>query len=141
MFYNIAEKLVSINGEGRRAGQLAVFIRFCGCNLDCTYCDTKWANTMLQPYEILDEKQIAAYIKSTGVKNVTLTGGEPLIQDGIQTLIETLAQMKNIRVEIETNGSVSVSQFMDIENNRLKQMDKFFTHIKLLLFIQELKRL
>ena len=116
MFYNIAEKFVSINGEGRRAGQLAVFIRFCGCNLDCTYCDTKWANTMLKPHEILDEKQIVSYIKKTGVKNVTLTGGEPLIQEGIRTLIEALAQVKNIRVEIETNGSVPVSQFFDIEN-------------------------
>ena len=56
--FQVAEKFVSINGEGRRAGQLAVFIRFCGCNLDCTYCDTKWANTMLKPHEILDEKQI-----------------------------------------------------------------------------------
>ena len=71
---------------------------------------------MLKPHEILDEKQIVSYIKKTGVKNVTLTGGEPLIQEGIRTLIEALAQVKNIRVEIETNGSVPVSQFFDIEN-------------------------
>ena len=40
----VVEKFVSINGEGSKAGQLAVFIRFAGCNLDCVYCDTKWAN-------------------------------------------------------------------------------------------------
>ena len=41
--YKVVEKFVSINGEGRRAGQLAVFIRFKGCNLNCSYCDTRWA--------------------------------------------------------------------------------------------------
>ena len=42
--YRVAEKFTSINGEGKCAGQLAVFIRFQGCNLNCEYCDTKWAN-------------------------------------------------------------------------------------------------
>ena len=41
--YKVAEWFVSINGEGRRAGELATFIRFTGCNLNCTYCDTAWA--------------------------------------------------------------------------------------------------
>ena len=35
----VVEKFISINGEGRRAGELAVFIRFKGCNLNCSYCD------------------------------------------------------------------------------------------------------
>ena len=50
--YEVVEKFVSINGEGTKAGQLAVFIRFKGCNLKCKYCDTKWANeqdTLYQP--------------------------------------------------------------------------------------------
>ena len=38
--YEVVEKFVSINGEGTKAGQLAVFIRFKGCNLNCKYCDT-----------------------------------------------------------------------------------------------------
>ena len=40
----VVEKFTSINGEGTRAGELAVFIRFKGCNLRCSYCDTMWAN-------------------------------------------------------------------------------------------------
>ena len=40
--YQVVEKFVSINGEGRRAGELAAFIRFKGCNLQCSYCDTSW---------------------------------------------------------------------------------------------------
>lgn len=116
MNYNIAEKFISINGEGVLAGQLAVFIRFCGCNLECSYCDTRWANTITQPPEIMNENQILEYILSTGVKNVTLTGGEPLIQPEIRILLETLAAEKSIRVEIETNGTADISQFFDIEN-------------------------
>ena len=42
--YPVVEQFVSINGEGTKAGELAVFIRFKGCNLNCSYCDTQWAN-------------------------------------------------------------------------------------------------
>ena len=34
----------SIDGEGKKAGQLATFIRLCGCNLRCSYCDTAYAS-------------------------------------------------------------------------------------------------
>ena len=44
MNYPVVEKFVSINGEGSRAGELAVFVRFRKFNLNCPYCDTKWAN-------------------------------------------------------------------------------------------------
>ena len=44
MYYDIVEKFVSINGEGKKSGELAIFFRFAGCNLSCSYCDTKWAN-------------------------------------------------------------------------------------------------
>ena len=76
--YSVVEKFISINGESTKAGQLAVFIRFAGCNLNCNYCDTKWANEKDVSYETLTEFEIYDYIKSTGVTNVTLTGGEPL---------------------------------------------------------------
>ena len=47
----VVEKFVSINGEGTRAGELAVFVRFLGCNLHCGFCDTKWATLPDCPYE------------------------------------------------------------------------------------------
>jgi len=109
MKYSIAEKFVSINGEGTRAGELAVFIRFSRCNLSCTYCDTKWANTDGCETEQLSPEQIAGYVYGTGVKNVTLTGGEPLLQEELYTLIEMLSEQGN-SVEIETNGSISIAE-------------------------------
>ena len=72
----VAEKFISINGEGTRAGELAVFVRFTGCNLRCSYCDTMWANEPGCPYEEMSPAQICDYVQSTGIKNVTLTGGE-----------------------------------------------------------------
>lgn len=46
----LAENFVSINGEGRYAGELALFMRFAGCNLQCDWCDTKWANGADAPF-------------------------------------------------------------------------------------------
>ncbi len=112
----VVEKFVSINGEGTRAGELAVFVRFKGCNLRCTYCDTKWAYEADCPFEEMSPEDIHDYIKSTGVRNVTLTGGEPLLQKDIDKLLELLIKDDFLRVEIETNGAVDLSRFCD--NNR-----------------------
>ena len=109
--YKIAERFVSINGESLKAGELAVFIRFAGCNLNCSYCDTSWANKPDTQYEELTEDDIYEYIKRTGVKNVTITGGEPLIQDDIDKLLLMLSLDDELEVEVETNGSIDIAEF------------------------------
>lgn len=114
--FNVVEKFVSINGEGQHAGELAVFIRLRGCNLACSYCDTRWACTSDAPAEDMTEDEIISYVKSTGVRRVTLTGGEPLMANDIQVLLEAFAKEKNILVEIETNGSISIEKFAQISN-------------------------
>lgn len=123
MNFKVVEKFVSINGEGRLCGQLAVFIRFAGCNLNCSYCDTAWANKANAPFELMSAKEIYDYIKTTKVRNITLTGGEPLIQVGISELLQVLAEDKELRVEIETNGSVPLNKFINIENMPSFTMD------------------
>ena len=84
--YRVVEKFISINGEGSRAGQLAAFIRFYNCNLNCSYCDTKYANGKNAKYEILTDQDILDYLNKNKVINVTLTGGEPLLQKNIDSL-------------------------------------------------------
>lgn len=120
MKYKVVEKFVSINGEGYLSGQLAIFIRFKGCNLDCSYCDTRWANEENANYELMAKEDIYNYIKSSEVKNVTLTGGEPLIQEGMMELLSFLCKDEDISIEIETNGSVDIERFTKIEKNRPK---------------------
>ncbi len=115
--FHVVEKFVSINGEARHAGELACFIRFAGCNLNCSYCDTRWANEKNVPFEYVTSEEIYDYILSKGIYNVTLTGGEPLLQDNIEELLCMLSKNKALRVEIETNGSIDISKYFDIGDN------------------------
>ena len=108
----VVEKFTSINGEGTHAGELAVFVRFKGCNLRCSYCDTMWANEPDCTYKEETPEEIANYVFETGIHNVTLTGGEPLLQKEIRELIHLLLQA-GLRVEIETNGAVHLSPFCE----------------------------
>lgn len=103
----VVEIFTSINGESKRAGELAVFVRFAGCNLNCAYCDTKWANEPDTEYKDMTPKEIADYVIKQQVTNVTITGGEPLLQKNIEQLVALLMESGH-RVEIETNGSVDI---------------------------------
>jgi len=123
MEFKVVEKFISVNGEGPLSGQLVVFIRFAGCNLNCSYCDTTWANKEDVHYDLMTCDDIYKYIKSTGIRNVTLTGGEPLLQEGIIDLLEILSNDSSLHVEIETNGSVSLDKFLSIGNPPSFTMD------------------
>ena len=118
----VVEKFISINGEGAHAGELAAFIRFRGCNLCCSYCDTSWANTANAPAEYETVDDIAAWIKDRSVHNVTLTGGEPLLQKECGALAELLIK-NGCRVEIETNGSISLEKLASSEHRPVFTMD------------------
>jgi len=115
--YKIAEMFSSINGEGTHAGQLAFFVRFTGCNLDCSYCDTKWANVQDAEHTEMTGAEILSAVQKSGIRNVTVTGGEPLIQPNIVPLLETLCGDGRY-VEIETNGSADVSEVVKIKGER-----------------------
>ncbi len=110
--YNIAETFLSINGEGTHAGQLAYFIRFTGCNLRCDYCDTKWAQERSATRFHLTAVELYRQVKESGAKNVTITGGEPMIQSDIGELLALLCRDPELYVEVETNGSVDLRPYL-----------------------------
>lgn len=101
----ICEIFYSIQGETSYSGLPCVFVRTSGCNLRCSYCDTKYA------YEGGVETsvdQILAQVQSYGCHLVTITGGEPLVQrDEVNSLIASLLE-KGYTILLETNGSLSV---------------------------------
>lgn len=111
MRYNIIEKFLSIDGEGPTAGEIATFIRFGGCNLCCLWCDTAYSIDKDIKGESLTKEEIYSYIKKNGASNITITGGEPLIQENIEDLIYFLAQDPDLLIHIETNGSVPITSF------------------------------
>ncbi|MDE7070492.1 MAG: putative 7-carboxy-7-deazaguanine synthase QueE [Clostridia bacterium] len=119
---SVAEKFVSINGEGRRVGELAVFLRFSKCNLQCSFCDTRWANSDDLVAQEMSVKELADYVISTGIQNVTLTGGEPLLQKSIGLLISQLISL-GLNIEVETNGSVPLKQFLPFLSDISVTMD------------------
>jgi 7-carboxy-7-deazaguanine synthase len=105
----ISEIFPSINGECCLSGQgsLCTFIRTQGCNLDCQYCDTKYAQSLIEGTE-LSIPEIITEVKKMGNKNVTITGGEPFLQKtDLLFLVEALFK-EGYNISIETNGSIEI---------------------------------
>ena len=108
VFMKVSEIFKSIEGEGIRMGQSAVFVRLHGCNLRCSYCDSMYAVEgpdfkQMSVGEVL--AAVEAYRNESGVKCVTLTGGEPLIHESVGDLLTAFSDA-GFEVNIETNGTV-----------------------------------
>ena len=109
--YKVNEIFLSIDGEGVRTGLPTVFIRLYGCNLNCSYCDTRYSCENKE-YTLMPLMDILEQVLSYGVPRVTLTGGEPLIHEGVKDLINSLV-VNDIEVNIETNGAVDLQDFWE----------------------------
>ena len=122
---NVVEIFRSIDGEGKRVGLPTTFIRLYGCNLRCAYCDTKYSYEN-DNYTVMSVQEIVDEVKRLEVKNITLTGGEPLIHPGIKDLVEALL-FEDCWVNIETNGSVDVDDFRNrLDCNKNKGIHNLF---------------
>ncbi len=100
---NIAEIFYSIEGEGVAIGKPEVFVRLAGCNLRCAWCDTKYA---LDDGRLMTLEEVAKEIITYHCKNISITGGEPLLQK--QELLEFInwLKKKSFWVQLNTNGTV-----------------------------------
>jgi organic radical activating enzyme len=99
----IAEIFYSVQGEGLYLGTPQIFVRFYGCNLQCRYCDTRPAR-----YKEYSPGGLAVRVrrllKQHAARQVSLTGGEPLLQaDSIYMFLKK-AGLKKILIYLETNG-------------------------------------
>lgn len=103
----ISELFCSIQGESSYAGLPCFFIRLAGCNLDCVYCDTEYAKSA-EDGEKSTISEILEKVNAAGIPLVEITGGEPLLQEGVNELCQKLLAEK-FQVLIETNGSLSIS--------------------------------
>ena len=102
---NIAEVFASVQGEGLRQGEPAIFVRFSGCNLRCTFCDTKdaWTGGKERTREEV-MAEVRGLRRDFPAAWICLTGGEPLLQD-ISGLVRDLKK-EGLKVQAETNGTV-----------------------------------
>jgi len=104
----VNEIFYSIQGEGILVGVPSIFLRLSGCNLRCSFCDTKYSYIQGKEMSI---QAILDKIMKFGCTNICITGGEPLFQKNAVKLIETLLQ-KNYKLCLETNGSISIKKLV-----------------------------
>lgn len=111
--FPIIEQFLSVDGEGPTAGRLAAFVRFQGCNLRCSWCDTTYSFEQENVTAYRTAEEIYKIIKESDASCVTLTGGEPLLQPEIGSLLKILNEDDSLLTHIETNGSVDITPFVE----------------------------
>ncbi|MBI5414769.1 7-carboxy-7-deazaguanine synthase QueE [Candidatus Peregrinibacteria bacterium] len=133
----ISEIFYSIQGEGVNAGKRAIFVRFFGCNLSCSWCDTKYSwHPKYAEWKEMDLEEIVQKICSYNCTHVIFTGGEPsLFQKEILEIVEgvnVLRKAKNSPNDVETIHELSLQKnyTYEIETNGtrdLSKIDKFLS--------------
>jgi 7-carboxy-7-deazaguanine synthase len=99
----VSEIFYSVEGEGIEIGRPEIFIRLAGCNLRCEWCDTEYA---LGNGKEMSIGEIIQEVSKYSCKNVSITGGEPLLQK--KELLELVKQLKESGywIQINTNGTI-----------------------------------
>lgn len=100
----VCEIFYSIQGESTWAGCPMIFIRLSRCNLDCSWCDTRYA---FEKGTFFSIEEILNIISQYKCRMVEITGGEPLLQNAVMPLMKVLLE-KGYRVLLETNGACSI---------------------------------
>ncbi|MHC4976951.1 MAG: radical SAM protein [Planctomycetota bacterium] len=101
----INEIFYSIQGETTRMGSACVFVRLSGCHLRCSYCDTEYS---FREGETRQVGEIVEEVLGYPCRYVTVTGGEPLLQERVHVLMKELCDAR-CDVALETSGACDIS--------------------------------
>ncbi len=102
---SVKEIYKSIQGETSRAGLPSVFVRLAACDLRCSWCDSEYAFT---GGEMMELDEVVSKVRELDARVVTITGGEPLLQDDVFPLISRLADDRR-DVLVETSGAHDIA--------------------------------
>lgn len=107
----VKEIFTSVQGEGPFVGYKQLFIRFCRCNLNCSYCDTAFDLKGAVDYSVEELAKICN--KNKDCQSVSLTGGEPLLE---VDFIKKLASKIKLPIYLETNGTLyrKLAEIIDV---------------------------
>lgn len=101
---NIIEQFASVQGETSYTGLPTTFIRLAACNLRCTWCDTTYSFGRGTPASI---QSLIDQTVQNGCRHVCITGGEPLLQKNVHSLMTSLCDL-GFNLSIETGGSLPI---------------------------------
>lgn len=110
MLLPIVEQFYSIQGEGCNTGKAAYFIRIGGCDIGCSWCDTKYS-WKAADHPMVDVKSIAWNATDCGADSVVVTGGEPLMWN-LGPLTALLKEI-GIKTYLETSGAYELTGTWD----------------------------
>ncbi|MCW8879612.1 MAG: 7-carboxy-7-deazaguanine synthase QueE [Kangiellaceae bacterium] len=113
----ITEIFYSLQGESSTIGKPTLFVRLTGCPLRCVWCDTEYAFTGGEYWEMND---LVAKIESYNPQHICVTGGEPLAQKKPCEELMSILCDKGYSVSIETSGAIDVSS---VDKRVTKVMD------------------
>ena len=102
----LVEEFYTVQGEGYHTGKAAYFIRLGGCDIGCSWCDSKYSWNQ-DHHPLVDTDTIIDRVLESGADSVVVTGGEPLLWD-LDYLCSGLKK-KNINTFIETSGAYGLS--------------------------------
>ena len=131
----VNEIFSSVQGEGPHAGEASIFIRLTGCNLKCTWCDSKYS---WEEGKEISVSEIIERVKLFPTMNIVITGGEPLLWN-LDMLVDELIK-EDFDVYIETNGTLEprrgitnlvdfiVSPKLKSSGNKRPKLAKYFQH-------------
>ncbi len=105
----VCEKFVSLEGEGRFKGFVTSFVRLSGCNLRCSYCDTKYAWKRGRKVSI---DSLVKWCIRNRTRVVHVTGGEPMLQKNVMSLLSSLLDI-GFTVLLDTNGTFDLGDVPD----------------------------
>lgn len=108
------ELFASVQGEGFSLGVPSVFVRVAECNLTCDWCDTRYTwdwdryDKSAETMQLSVDDVLARVLDKAGasIKNVVLTGGEPLLHQDDLAALATQLRDRGFRIEVETNGAI-----------------------------------
>lgn len=104
----VNEIFCSVQGEGHHTGKAAVFLRFSGCNMKCSFCDTRH-----ESFTEMTEDEILEAVCCFKPRHIVITGGEPAMQ--LSASLTDKLHEAGFYIQIETNGSLALPKECKID--------------------------
>lgn len=112
----VNEIFESIDGEGYNAGFPTVFFRVVGCNLRCSWCDSRYTFEAEKESKWMSVKEAVDAVDAFELGHITITGGEPLLEENKEWMTEFIRVLllSGYEVDVETNGSIDYSYWKEM---------------------------